>query len=100
MQIRTIELSPTQAKRIDTHIKKGIYGSEQELLDAALKLADTKEKRADAKMTTLMAAAQVGIDDIEAGRFEVFHTPEALEARILEIWDEAIAEVKAAVKAA
>jgi hypothetical protein len=60
------------------------------MTDPSTKLTD------DAKLQALLAAAQIGIDDIEAGRFEVFNTPEELEARILEIWDEAIAEVKAA----
>jgi toxin ParE1/3/4 len=59
------------------------------MTDPSTKLTD------DAKLQALLAAAQIGIDDIEARRFEVFNTPEELEARILEIWDEAIAEVKA-----
>jgi antitoxin ParD1/3/4 len=96
MAAHNIEVSTVQGQRISALVGGGLFTSEQDVLNEALALVEAKQARHVAKIKALMDAAQVGIDDIEAGRFEVFNTPEELQARILEIWDEAIADLKAA----
>jgi antitoxin ParD1/3/4 len=43
------------------------------------------------KLAALRAAVQVGIDDMEAGRYRTFETPEALDQFVDELTERAIA---------
>ena len=96
MAERKMEITTVPAQKISALVGDGSFSSEHGVSDEGLALVVAEQAHNGAKMKALLDAAQVGIDDIEAGRFETFHSPEELEARILEIWDEALRDAKAA----
>jgi antitoxin ParD1/3/4 len=94
MATRKIELSNAQAKRIDALLDKGAFANEQDILNAALKVAEAKQARHDAKVNALVDAAQVGIDDIDSGRYHAFETPEELQAFVTRTFDDGVAQAR------
>ena len=78
MMSHSIEITRAQSERIDALVGGGLFASEQDVLNEAIALVEAKQSRHAAKLKALMDAAQVGIDDIEAGRYHRFETPEEL----------------------
>ena len=89
MSKANIAVTTSISSRLTALVGDGKFASEDAALSEALTLLEAKQARRAKKAAALMAAIQVGIDDIEAGRFETFDTPEALEAHVHKIWDEA-----------
>ena len=94
MSTRNIVVTSSQSRNIDALMSGGLFASEQDVLSEALTLLETKQAQHAAKLKALMDAAQVGIDDIEAGRYYSFETPEQLEAFILKTFDKGVEEAR------
>ena len=90
MPTRNVVITDHQAKLIDRLVKEGRYQNGSEVLRDALRLIETREADEKAKLEALRAAIQVGVDDIEAGRFYTFETREALRRGLREWTDEAL----------
>lgn len=94
MPTRNVVITDHQAKLIDRLVSKGRYQNASEVLREGLRLVEARQAEEKAKLKALREAIQVGIDDIEAGRFYTFETEDALRRGLKEWADEAINGVK------
>ena len=60
-----VSLSTQNEKLVKEKMKSGEYGSPDEVLGAALRLLDERDK----KLTALRADVQVGLDQLERGEY-------------------------------
>lgn len=90
MPTRNVVITDHQAKLIDRLVSEGRYQNGSEVLRDALRLIEAREAEDKAKLAALREAIQVGIDDIEAGRFYTFESREALRRGLRQWADEAI----------
>jgi antitoxin ParD1/3/4 len=73
-------LTAHQSQLIDQWVAAGDYQNASEVLREGLRLVEQNKIDFQMRLAALREAAKVGIADIEAGRFETFHSPEALAA--------------------
>lgn len=78
MPTRNVVLTDHQTELVERLVTSGRYQNASEVLREGLRLVAQREAEDEAKLVALRAAAQLGIDDIEAGRFTSFDTAEAL----------------------
>ena len=79
-----------QSDLVDDLVARGIYQNANEVLRKGLRLIGDRDATQKAKLKALREAAQVGIDDIEAGRYHEFDTPEALRKYLKTLAQDAI----------
>jgi len=91
MPTRNVVITDHQAKLIDRLVTEGRYQNGSEVLRDALRLIEAREAEDKAKLAALREAIQVGVDDIEAGRYTTFKTSKALRAHLRKLTDDAIA---------
>ena len=91
MPTRNVVLTDRQAEMIERLVKSGRYQNASEVLREGLRLLEQRAAEDEAKLVALRHAAQVGVDDIEAGRYRQFDTPEALEQYLKELTGRALA---------
>ncbi len=72
MPTRNVVITDHQAKLIDRLVASGRYQNASEVLRAGLRLLERDDADHEAKLAALRAAVQVGVDDIEAGRYLEF----------------------------
>ena len=72
MPTRNVVITDHQAELIDRLVASGRYQNASEVLRAGLRLLERDDADHEAKLAALRAAVQVGIDDIEAGRYQEF----------------------------
>lgn len=94
MPTRNVVITDHQAKLIDQLISEGSYQNGSEVLREGLRLVEARRAEEKAKLKALREAIQVGIDDIEAGRYYTFETEEDLRRGLREWTDETINGVK------
>lgn len=99
MTIQNIALTNQQAAFIEQLINSGEYENANEVLAKGLHLLEEERAEQAAKLEALRAEVQKGIDDIEAGRYTTFESPEALGAYLDSVAAEAIAEAEAELEA-
>jgi antitoxin ParD1/3/4 len=75
-----VELNPAFEKIVREKVESGLYRDAEEVISDALRLLDRIDRVDEAKLDALRAAVQLGIDDVEAGRFTEISTDEELEA--------------------
>lgn len=90
MPTRNIVLTDHQARFVEQLVATGRYQNASEVLREGLRLVELREAEEAAKLEALRNAIQVGIDDIEAGRFVTFDTAEALDHHLSTLADVAI----------
>lgn len=90
MPTRNIVLTDHQARFVEHLVNTGRYQNASEVLREGLRLVESREAEEAAKLTALRDAIQIGIDDIEAGRFASFETAEDLDRHLSGLADEAI----------
>lgn len=90
MPTRNVVLTDRQAKLIERLVSSGRYQNASEVLRDGLRFVESREAEEKAKLKALRAAIQVGIDDIEAGRYREFETFDDLDAYLRGIADETI----------
>jgi len=90
MPTRNVVITDHQAAFIEQMVATGQYQNASEVLREGLRAVEQREAENAARLKALREAIQVGIDDIEAGRYTTFKTPEALGAYLDAIADEAI----------
>jgi antitoxin ParD1/3/4 len=78
MPTRNVVLTDRQTELLERLVTSGRYQNASEVLREGLRLVEQREAEDEAKLVALRAAAQLGIDDIEAGRFTSFDSSEAL----------------------
>ena len=72
MPTRNVVLTEHQEQLIEGLVRSGRYQNASEVLREGLRLIENREAQDAAKLAALRQAAQVGIDDIEAGRYTAF----------------------------
>jgi len=75
---------------IDKLVSSGEYQNASEVLREGLRLVQARRSAHKAKLKALREAAQVGIADIEAGRYRTFTTFDELDAHLVKVTDAAI----------
>jgi antitoxin ParD1/3/4 len=82
MPTRNVVLTGHQAALIERLVASGRYQNASEVLREGLRLIEARDAEERARLKALRNAVQVGIDDIEAGRFRSFGTPTALREHL------------------
>jgi antitoxin ParD1/3/4 len=90
MPTRNVVLTDRQTKLVDRLVSSGQYQNASEVLRDGLRLIEERAAEHKAKVEALRAAAQVGIDDIEAGRYRTFKSSRALRDYLRGVADDAI----------
>lgn len=85
MPTRNVVLTDQQAKLVERLVASGRYQNASEVLRDGLRLIQAREAEDKEKLKALKAAIQVGIDDIEAGRYTTFDSPDALADHFREV---------------
>ena len=100
MPTRNVVLTQRQSKLIEKLVSSGQYQNASEVLRDGLRLVEDRAAERKAKLKALRTATQVGIDDIEAGRYRRFRTSEELRRHLRSVADDAIkgARTKAAAE--
>jgi antitoxin ParD1/3/4 len=91
MPTRNVVLTDHQAQMIERLVASGRYQNASEVLREGLRLVEQREAEDAARLIALREAARVGIEDIEAGRFRTFETPEALDEYLKELTKQVLA---------
>ncbi|MBU6142830.1 MAG: type II toxin-antitoxin system ParD family antitoxin [Betaproteobacteria bacterium] len=82
MPTRNIVLTEHQSSLVDHLVSSGRYQNASEVLREGLRLVEQREAENASRLQALRAAIQVGIDDIEASRFNSFDSSESLETHL------------------
>ncbi|MCC6718182.1 MAG: type II toxin-antitoxin system ParD family antitoxin [Acetobacteraceae bacterium] len=72
MPTRNVVLTAHHEALIERLVASGRYQNASEVLRAGLRELERQDGEYEAKLTALRAAVQVGLDDIEAGRYTEF----------------------------
>ena len=82
MPTRNIVLTNHQATFVEGLVSSGRYQNASEVLREGLRLVEQREAEDTLRLQALRAAVQVGIDDMEAGRYQTFDSPQSLRAHL------------------
>lgn len=82
MPTRNVVLTDHQAILIEGLVTSGRYQNASEVLREGLRLLEQREKEDALKLKALKAAVQLGLDDIEAGRFKEFDSKASLRKHL------------------
>lgn len=92
MPTRNVVLTDHQAQFVEQLVAAGRYQNASEVLREGLRLVETREAEAAARLHALREAVRVGLDDIEAGRYRDFASGEALQQHLASLTDQALAD--------
>jgi antitoxin ParD1/3/4 len=87
---RNVVLTQHQAELIEKLVESGRYQNASEVLRDGLRLVESRDTEERTRIKALRAAVQVGVADIEAGRFRTFDAPGALRRHLSSIADSVI----------
>jgi antitoxin ParD1/3/4 len=80
MPTRNVVLTDHQANMVEQLVASGRYQNASEVLREGLRLVEQREAEDASRLEALRSAVQVGMDDIQAGRFKIFESKESLRA--------------------
>ena len=90
MPTRNVVLTEHQAELVERLVSSGKYQNASEVLREGLRLVERQEQEARARLKALREAAQVGIADIEAGRYRTFASPRELRGHVDALREEVV----------
>ncbi len=82
MPTRNVVLTDHQADLVERLVASGRYQNASEVLREGLRLIEARDAEEEARLEALRAAVRLGIDDMEAGRFQTFANPDALRRHL------------------
>jgi antitoxin ParD1/3/4 len=82
MPTRNVVLTDHQANLVERLVTSGRYQNASEVLREGLRLVKQRETEDAYRLEALRSAVQVGVADIEAGRFKTFDSKESLRAHL------------------
>ena len=85
MPTRNVVLTEHQADLIEKLVDFGRYQNASEVLREGLRLVESREAEDRLRLEALRQAVQVGIDDLEAGRYKQFESFADLDAYLHEV---------------
>lgn len=90
MPTRNVVLTDEQAGLVESLVAAGRYQNASEVLRDGLRLLQNREREEAARLEALRKAADIGIADIEAGRFSSFDTADDLDRHLAAITHRAL----------
>ena len=90
MSTRNVVLTPHHEALIERLVTSGRYQNASEVLRAGLRELERQDGEYEAKLAALRAAIQLGIDDIEAGRYTEFNSAAELQTHLRGIADQVL----------
>lgn len=90
MPTRNIVLTDHQASLVEQLVTSGRYQNASEVLREGLRLVEQRETENAYRLEALRSAVQVGIADIENGRFKTFDSRESLRSHLQSVTAKAI----------
>ncbi len=90
MATRNVVLTERQEKLVEALVQSGRYQNASELLREGLRLIERREAEDAAKLAALREAAQVGLADLEQGRFKEFADASELTAYLNEVAEQVL----------
>lgn len=94
MPTRNVVLTQHHEDVIEGLVSSGRYQNASEVLREGVRLVEQRENLEKAKLEALKAAVQVGLDDIEAGRFTEVSSEEEFEVFMANIDREVASRLK------
>jgi antitoxin ParD1/3/4 len=92
MPTRNVVLTDEQTRLIERLVASGRYQNASEVLRDGLRLLDSREREEAVRLEALRNAADLGIADIEGGRFLTFDTREGLRSHLAMLTQRAISD--------
>jgi len=90
MPTRNVVLTEHHESVIERLVKSGRYQNASEVLREGVRLIEQRDAEDAARLEALREAVQVGLDDLEAGRYDDFESFEAMERHLIERSDAAL----------
>lgn len=87
-----VDLTEHQEEMIGNLVASGHYRDAGEVLRAGIRLLERQTAEDEARLQTLREAAEVGVADIEEGRFRTFDTPESLRNHLSHLAEDAVTD--------
>ena len=78
MPTRNVVLTDHQANMVEQLVASGRYQNASEVLREGLRLVEQREAEDASRLEALRSAVQVGMDDIQAGRFKIFESKDEI----------------------
>ena len=94
MPTRNVVVTDRQATMIDRLVKSGRYQNASEVLREGLRLLKERDDENRAKLMALRQATKIGVDDLDAGRYQDFDTEEELRAYFEALTERVLAEAR------
>ncbi len=94
MPTRNVVLTDHQAKFVEGLVSSGRYQNASEVLREGLRLIETRDANEQARLEALRAAVQVGLDNLEAGRYTKFDNFEDMQSYLDTFTENVLAERK------
>ncbi len=91
MPTRNVVLTEHQASLVERLVVSGRYQNASEVLREGLRLVEQREAEDACRLEALRSAVQVGVADVESGRFKSFEVKEQLRAHLKLITEKAVA---------
>lgn len=98
MPTRNVNLTEHFDKFIAKRVKSGRFSNASEVVREGLRLLEQREAEDKAKLKWLQESIQVGVDDIEAGRYTTLRSREDIEEFVQGIHEEVAREMRAKKK--
>lgn len=94
MSTRNVVLTPHHEALIERLVTSGRYQNASEVLRAGLRELERQDGEYEAKLAALRAAVQLGIDDIEAGRYVTLRGANEIHTHFRRLTDEVLGEAE------
>jgi antitoxin ParD1/3/4 len=87
MPTRNVVLTDYQSELVERLVASGRYQNASEVLREGLRLIESRDAEEKVRLKALREAADIGIADIEAGRFHSFASSAALKRHLTAMAD-------------
>ncbi len=92
MPTRNVVLTDHQSDLVEGLVSSGRYQNASEVLREGLRLIEARDADEQARLDALRAAIQVGIDDVEAGRYRAFESHDELGTYLKQLTNDSLAK--------
>lgn len=92
MPTRNVVLTDRQAAMVTRLVGSGRYQNASEVIREGLRLVERREIEDDARLSALREAVDIGVTDIDEGRYRDFDTTESLRDHLSAMANEALAD--------
>ncbi len=87
---RNVVLTDHQAELVERLVESGRYQNASEVLREGLRLIELRDAGEKARLAALRAAINVGMADVDTGRFVSFSSPDELRRHLRSVANEVI----------